>query len=89
MKFEFDPAKDAANIKNHGLSLAEAEFMDWDSLWAKEDTRREYGEMRLIGYAFMGVRLYCVIFTDRDECRRVISLRKANDREVELYAQNH
>ncbi len=39
----------------------------------------------MIGYAPIGRRLYCVVFVDRGEVRRVISLRKANSREVRMY----
>jgi uncharacterized DUF497 family protein len=41
----------------------------------------------MIGYAYMGLRLMCVVFTDRGDERRVISLRKANSREVKRYAE--
>ncbi|MBF0429416.1 MAG: BrnT family toxin [Magnetococcales bacterium] len=44
-----------------------------------------YGEERMIGYAPIDRRLYCVVFVDRGEVRRVISLRKANSREVRVY----
>jgi uncharacterized DUF497 family protein len=39
-----------------------------------------------VGYAPLGMRVFCVVFTDRGEERRVISLRKANIREVRRYA---
>jgi hypothetical protein len=88
MEIVFDVAKDAANLVKHGISLAEAHGLEWDTLWAKPDVRRDYGEVRMIGYAYIGARLFCVIFTDRggDE-RRVISLRKASPREVTRYAK--
>jgi uncharacterized DUF497 family protein len=41
----------------------------------------------LAGYAYIGVRLYCVVFTDRDDVCRIISLRKANRREEKRYAE--
>lgn len=50
------------------------------------DTRRNYGEKRMVGCAPIGQRVYCVVFTDRGQKRRVISLRKANVREVKRYA---
>lgn len=59
--------------------------LEWSMLLAKPDLRRDYGETRFIGYAPAGDRLYCVVFTDRDDERRIISLRKANAREVKLY----
>lgn len=49
--------------------------------------RMDYGETRIIGLAYVGLRLHCVVFTDRGDERRVISLRKANRREVNRYAK--
>ncbi|WP_159714592.1 BrnT family toxin [Geminicoccus flavidas] len=51
----------------------------------KPDERRDYGELREIGYASMDGRLYCVVFTRRDDVLHVISLRKANLREFRPY----
>jgi uncharacterized DUF497 family protein len=69
-----------------------AESLEWDTLECKPDTRRDYGEPRQIGYAIAGDRLYCVIFVDRPDGapteRRIISLRKANSREVKHYDAN-
>ncbi|MBK1674177.1 MULTISPECIES: BrnT family toxin [Ectothiorhodospira] len=85
MMIEYDADKDAANRAKHGVSLAEAKALEWDTLLAMEDRRRDYGERRMIGYALMGARLFCVVFVDRGEARRIISLRKANTREVKRY----
>ena len=87
MKIEFDPSKGSANRAKHGVSLQEAADMEWDTLLAKPDSRRDYGETRMIGYAYIGLRLYCVVYVDRGEARRIISLRKANSREIENYAE--
>ncbi len=85
MEITFDPAKDAANLAKHGVSLSAAHDLNWDAMVARFDGRRNYGEPRAIGYAPIGARVYCVIFTDRDDVRRIISLRKANKKEVEQY----
>jgi len=86
MKIAYDVQKDKINISKHqGVSLSKANQIEWDTLYAKQDKRFDYGETRMIGYAFIGSRLYCVIYTDRDNCRRIISLRKANRREVKNY----
>ena len=85
MNIIFDTTKDSANILKHGVSLADAALIEWNTLRAKSDTRQDYGETHTIGYALIGIRLYCVIFTDR----RIISLRKANQREVKHYADNN
>jgi uncharacterized DUF497 family protein len=88
----YDPAKDLSNQAKHGLSLALAEELEWDTLESKPDTRRDYGELRQLGYAIAGDRLYCVVFVDRPAGapteRRIISLRKANSREVKSYEAN-
>ena len=86
MRITFDPDKDAANLSKHGVSLALAAELEWDWLLAKVDTRRDYGEMRMVGYAPIGPRVFCLVFTDRGDERRMISLRKANTREVKNYA---
>jgi uncharacterized DUF497 family protein len=41
MGITFDLAKDKANLKKHGVSLAEARLIEWDTLYTKIDTRRE------------------------------------------------
>jgi len=86
MKIEFDSNKDAVNIEKHGLSLANATELEWKSLLVKKDDRSEYNEVRMIGYAPIESRVYCVVYTDRNSVRRIISLRKANKREVTYYA---
>ena len=86
MEITFDPDKDVANIAKHGVSLALAAELEWEWLLVKVDTRRDYGELRMVGYAPIGPRVFCVVFTDRGEERRMISLRKANTREVNYYA---
>ena len=51
------------------------------------DDRKDYGELREIGYAVIESRLYCVVFTQRGDIFRVISLRKANNREIDRYEE--
>ena len=86
VEIEFDPNKDAMNIVKHGVSLADAVKLEWDCLLAQQDNRGEYNEVRMIGYLPLSSRVYCVVYTDRNNVRRIISLRKANKREVINYA---
>ena len=88
MKITFDSKKDAVNVEKHGVSLAEAANIEWDTLWEMPDVRRDYGEARMVGYALIMDRAFCVVFTDRDGERRIISLRKANNREKINYASH-
>lgn len=87
MEITFDPAKDKVNQAKHGVSLSLARTLDWVEVMAKPDTRRDYGELREIGYGVIENRLYCVVFTQRRDTMHVISLRKANSREVRHYAE--
>ena len=88
MRIEFDPSKDAVNKAKHGLSLALAADLEWDSAMVWTDDRKEYGETRQSALALFGQRLYFVAYVDRGQTRRAISLRKANIREVTHYAEN-
>ena len=88
MKIEFDPAKDAANQAKHGVSLSMASDLDWEAALVWVDGRFEYGESRMIALAPRTEILYYVAFVDRGEVRRVISLRRANRREVKHYVEN-
>ena len=88
MHIEFDPVKDASNQAKHGLSLALADELDWESALVWVDDRFEYNEVRMIALAPKTEILYCVAFVDRAQARRIISLRRANRREVKHYVEN-
>jgi hypothetical protein len=88
MRIEFDPAEDAVNQAKHGVSLSLAGELDWEAALVWADVRFEYAEMRMIALAPKTQILYCVAFVDRGEVRRVISLRRANRREVKHYVQS-
>ena len=88
MQIEFDPAKDAANLSKHGASLALAGELDWEAALVWVDERFEYGEMRMVALAPKTGILYYAAFVDRGDVRRIISLRRANRREVKHYVQN-
>ena len=87
MHIDFDPEKDATNISKHGVSLAAAARLDWDAALAWIDDRADYGEMRIVALAPIGDRLFFVVFVDRENSRRIISLRRANRREVNHYVR--
>ncbi|ESJ02426.1 hypothetical protein B551_0218575 [Cupriavidus sp. HPC(L)] len=79
--------KDSRNVRQHGMSLADAGLMDFDKALIAIDERRQYGETRYIAYGPIGTRLHCLVFTIRGDTLRAISLRKANFREVRDYEQ--
>ena len=88
MQIEYDNIKNESNMRKHGgISLADAALLDWDAALEWVDSRDDYGEERTVAYAPIGERLYCAVYVDRGDVRRMISLRKANAREVEKYEE--
>ena len=88
MLIEFDSAKDIANQKKHGISLSVANELNWEAALVWVDDRYEYNETRMIALAPKTNILYYVAFVDRGEALRIISVRRANRREVKHYVEN-
>ena len=88
MRIEFDPVKDVANQTKHGISLSVADELDWEAALVWIDGRFEYNEIRMLALAPKTEVLYYVAFVERGEVRRIISLRRANRREVKHYVEN-
>jgi uncharacterized DUF497 family protein len=82
----FDPAKNARNIRERGLSFERVADFDFDTALFKIDDRHDYGEVRTRAVGFLDGRLHVLVFTERGEDIRVISLRKANRAEMRRYA---
>lgn len=87
MRYENDPAKLAANVRKHGVWFEEAEEFEWETALVVVDTRKAYGEPRLLATGYIGNRLHLMAFTLRESVVRIISLRRANSREVRRYAE--
>jgi len=90
MKFEWDIAKNKLNIQKHGLDFADTkELFVNGTLRRFADNRAEYHEIRFIGFGYVQGRLMNVIYTKRrPNIIRIISFRKANQREVKAYETN-
>lgn len=85
---EYDPVKNEENIAKHGLPLDLAELLFDGPFIEEEDGRFDYAETRFIAtgpIAPFGNRIFVIVYTWRDGVRRIISFRKANDREVRKY----
>lgn len=87
MQFDFDPGRDATNLSKHGLSLSAAAELSWDAALVWIDDRADYGEVRMVALAPIVDILFFVAFVDREPVRRIISLRRANRREVNHYVR--
>jgi uncharacterized DUF497 family protein len=88
MPISFDPDKNERNIAQRGLPFALVEEFAWDRVRVLEDDRKDYGEIRLQLWGLIGGRLHIAVVTPRGEDLRVISLRKANTKEVKRYEKN-
>lgn len=87
MKINYDPAKNIKNIKERSLSFELAGEFNFESALVWQDIRNDYGELRFNALGYINNRLYHMTFTPRGGAMRVISLRKANSREVKKYAK--
>lgn len=85
MEIEFDPSKSERNAQERGLAFSMVEEFDWTTAIVVEDDRADYRETRMFALGFIGDRLHALVFTMRGEACRVISLRRANDREAAHY----
>ena len=79
VKFSWDEPKRQANLAKHGLDFADAEKVFAGPMVLFEDTRIDYGEQRMIG---VGLLDYL------EETIRIISMRKADGNETDIYYQN-
>lgn len=88
VRFEFDPAKNRANVSAHGVPLSLAAELDWEAALVWRDERFGYDEWRMIALAPESSTLYFVAFVDHGDSCRIISLRRATRKEVKHYVEN-
>jgi uncharacterized DUF497 family protein len=83
---DFDPKKDAANLKKHGVSLSEGDGVLNDPLAITVEDESAEGEQRFvtIGTNVFGL-LMVVVHTPRGDKARIISVRKADPKERRTY----
>lgn len=86
MEIEFDSGKRAKTIAARGLDFARAGEVFAGRHFTGEDTREDYSEPRYITVGKLDGRMVVIVWTPRGESRRIISMRKANDREQARYA---
>ena len=87
MDLEWDEVKRQWTLETRGMDFADVEFFEFDTADTVADRRTDYGEVRLVSTGYLHGRLCVLCWTERDpHIVRVISLRKANDREQKKYA---
>jgi len=86
MKISFDPAKRDWTLRERGFAFDDAPFVFAGPVYDHEDLRFDYGESRFVTYGYLKDRMVVVVWTPRGDGRHVISMRKANAREIKAYA---
>jgi uncharacterized DUF497 family protein len=81
MEFEWDAEKSARNLAERGFDFAFVTRLFEGRTLEAIDRRRDYRETRMIAIGAIDGGIYCVVYTDRDEVRRIISARLASRKE--------
>ena len=87
MDISFDRAKRDLTLRERGLDFADAQRVFDGRSFTFEDDRFDYPEPRFSTIGLLGERMVVVIWTETQAGRRVISMRKANEREQSRYRQ--
>jgi hypothetical protein len=85
MQITFDSAKRDKTLTERGVDFADAATIFAGHHFTGEDTRQDYGEVRFITIGLLIGRMVVIVWTLRGEARRIISMRKANEREKTQY----
>jgi Uncharacterized protein conserved in bacteria len=89
MQIEYDPTKNDKNIRERGLSFEMVEHFDFETAVLWLDVRKTYPEVRISALGILAGRVYSLVFAETAKGIRVISFRKANNREVKRYEQKN
>lgn len=84
LRITFDPQKDRANLAKHGVALSDFPGFDNDSI-VIPDNRRNYGEERWRAFGRIGGVGYMIVFTVRGHEIRLISYRRAHEKEMRYH----
>lgn len=87
MLFEWDPEKNCLNVKNHGIDFCNVGIIFNGPKIIFEDIRKNYGETRWILFGMLDDIIVNVVYTVRNDWIRIISARRANQRERNKYEQ--
>jgi uncharacterized protein len=82
MEYEWNKIKRERNLASHGVDFSALDSFEWEGALVEKDLRREYGESRYAALGIINGRLHAVVFNLRGGNYRIISLRKANRREL-------
>jgi len=81
VRISYDPAKRQRTLDDRGLDFEDSVHVFEGLTVEVEDTRKDYGEQRVMCFGLLEGRLVVIGYTPRGSVRHVFSMRKANDRE--------
>jgi len=88
VRITYDQAKRAKTLEQRGLAFERAVEVFKGINLTRSDDRADYGEPRFITAGWLDRRIVILVWTPRGKTRRIISMRKANDREIKALAQH-
>ena len=87
MRITFHEAKRALTLAERGIDFASAIEVFTGDEFSIVDSRRDYGETRMLTIGRLDGRMVAVVWTQRGDARHIISMRKCNRREEKKYGQ--
>ena len=88
MTFEWDEAKNRANIRRHRIDFGDVSPLFDGPMFVTHDTRKDYGEDRIIGVGLLHAAVVVVVFVEKaQDTIRLISARKAERHERERFKE--
>lgn len=88
MRFTWDETKRQANLNTYGLDFADAQHVFAGPLVLVDDSRRDYGEQRMVGIGLLDVLVVLIVHIESEQEIRIISMRKATSDETDLFFRN-
>ena len=85
MNYEWDEAKRLTNLRKHGIDFVDVPAMFDGDIVVIEDNRYDYGEQRFVTFGLLQWQAIAVVNTEREDCIRIISARKATKYEQRIY----
>jgi uncharacterized DUF497 family protein len=85
MEFEWDEDKRLANARKHGIDFVDAIAVFDGDIVTVEDDRYDYGEQRFVALGLLKGRTVVIVYTERGNVTRIISVRKATRYETRTY----
>ena len=88
MHYKHNPKNLAENVAKHQVWFEFADDFEWETAIVTVDNRHQYAEIRFRATGLIAQRVHVLVFCFRETKIRLISLRRANQREVKRYARD-